>query len=85
MRCRHEKQNALTTTSSFSMLRRWIRNNNSQADEKIIERIITKSPTHRSRSPKGMTKLPLAAERITGAVVNGSVKGKGDFHVRFCG
>jgi len=39
-----------------------------------MERILTKSLTHRSRSPKGVTKQPLAAEGAIGAVVNGNGK-----------
>ena len=60
-----KKQMGERLTSSFSMLRRGKRNSFSHADEKMMERILTKSPTHRSRSPKGVTKLPLAAEGVT--------------------
>ena len=52
-------------TSGFSVLRRGKLNSFSHADEKMMERILRKSLTHRSRSPKGVTKQPLAAERAT--------------------
>ena len=46
-----------------------------------MERNITKSLTHRSRFPKGVTKLPLAAEGVTRRWLTEVEKGSNTSHV----
>ena len=55
----------LKKTSGFIVLRRGECDSFSHADEKMMERFLTESLTHRSRFPKGVTKQPLAAEGVT--------------------